>query len=134
AERKRREKELRKAAKRQSKLPIRSVSVSGLPAGEDPGVSFDAAAGALLLQIPGGAKGEPGPSGRQGVRGDVGRQGPQGPQGAQGIQGPPGERGIGLDLNGAPNDGKERALYVDGQGRLCFRAGADHFVVALTQI
>jgi len=135
ADRKRQEKAARKAAKRLAKSPIRSVAVEALGAGEAPRASFDPEERALVLALPAGVAGEPGPVGRPGPRGEAGRAGPQGPHGPQGIQGPPGppgERGIGVDLSRAPNDRQERGLYVDEEGRLCFRAGKDHFVVALT--
>jgi len=137
AERKRWEKEARKAAKSAAKAPIRSVSVKSLGAAEPPRASYDPVERTLELGIPRGEQGPPGPPGRPGPRGEAGRagaQGPQGPHGPQGIQGPagpPGERGAGIDLSRAPNDGQRRALYVDAEGRLCFRAGRERYRVVL---
>jgi hypothetical protein len=143
AERKRRDKEAKKAAKRAAKSPIRSVSIEGLAPGEPPRVSFDPLERGLELAIPEGAQGAPGPAGRPGPRGESGRTGPsgppgpQGPHGPQGIQGPPGpsgERGAGINFSDAPNDSLKRELYIDGEGRLCFRAGKKQFLVALELI
>jgi hypothetical protein len=147
AERKRQEKAARKAArkaaKKAAKSPIRSVTVERLGAGQPPRASFDPVDRVLELAIPEGAEGSPGPAGRPGPRGEAGQagrpggQGPQGPHGPQGIQGPagaPGERGAGIDFSHAPNDGQRRDLYVNGEGRLCFRVGSQHFLVVLERI
>lgn len=40
--------------------------------------------------------------------------------------------GAGLDFNQAPADGKDRAIYVDSAGRLCYREGSAHFLISLT--
>ena len=147
AERKRQEKAAgkaaRKAAKRAAKAPIRSVSVESIGAGQPPRASFDPVQRVLELGIPEGEQGPPGPPGRPGPRGEAGpagragAQGPQGPHGPQGTQGPagsPGERGAGVDFSRAPNDGQRRELYVDGDGRLCFRVGSEHFRVVLERM
>jgi len=85
---------------------------------------------------PGQGQAMRGPQGPQGqaMRGPQGPQGPHGPQGMQGPSGPAGEPGLGLDLSRAPQDGKKRALYVDSEGRLCYRAGDEHFVVTLSPL
>jgi Collagen triple helix repeat (20 copies) len=143
AERKRLEKAARKAAKDAAKAPIRSVSVESTEPGEPPRVSFDPIERSLELLIPPAEQGPPGPQGQPGPRGESGApgprgpqgpQGPQGPHGPQGIQGPAGpagERGAGMDFSAAPNDGQRRELYVDSEGRLCFRSGREHFRVVL---
>ena len=88
-----------------------------------------------------GPKGEQGP---QGPRGPAGLPGPQGPRGEAGPRGEPGRDGltgaaglrgapgVGLDFAQAPADGKERAVYVDSSGRLCYREGPAHFLISLT--
>jgi Collagen triple helix repeat (20 copies) len=133
----------KKAAKASAKSPIRSVSIEIRGSGEAPRASFDPVERALVIAIPERAQGAPGPVGRPGPRGEPGKagppgaQGPQGPHGPQGIQGPagpPGERGPGIDLGTAPDDGRSRGLYVNAEGRLCFRAGSEHFLVALERI
>ena len=142
-ERKRLKKAARKAAKSAAKAPIRSVLVESVAPGESPRVSYDPIERSLELLIPRAEQGLPGPQGQTGPRGESGQpgprgpqgsQGPQGPQGPQGIQGPagpPGERGAGLDSSLAPSDSQRRELYVDSEGRLCFRSGRDHFRVVL---
>jgi hypothetical protein len=130
----------KKAAKQMAKAPIRSVSVESLAAGQPPQASFDPVERTLTLAIPEGLPGNAGPAGRPGPRGETGPRGPQGPQGPhgpQGIQGPagpPGERGAGIDVRHAPNDGKRRELYINGEGQLCFRVGNEHFLVTLERI
>ncbi len=141
--------------------PISSILVDALPAGEQPSVVFDAESSTLRLGIPAGKegtagkqglRGEPGPQGPQGPmgpqgprgepggkgepgpngdKGHDGLQGPQGPQGIQGAAGPKGETGHGIDYSRAPMDGKDRTLYVDSAGVLCFRDGEHHFIVSL---
>lgn len=137
------QKAAKKAAKQAAKSPIQSVSMERVAAGEPPGATFDPVIRSLTLALPQSSAGAPGPAGRQGARGETGPvgprgpqgpQGPQGPHGPQGVQGPagpPGQVGGGLDLSGAPQDGRKRALYVDDEGRLCFRSGQDHFVVVV---
>jgi hypothetical protein len=120
------DKAARKAAKKAAKSPITSVHVSLIEAGKTPRASYDDESRALELTLPAAG---PGP---RGEAGPAGPQGPQGPHGAQGIQGPRGEPGFGLDLRHAPRDNQERELYVDAEGRLCFRAGARHFLVTMT--
>src|SRR5262249_9809765 len=118
----------------------RLVSVESLVAGQPPHASFDAVERTLKLAIPEGPTGSPGPAGKPGPRGETGPRGPQGPQGPhgpQGILGPPGplgERGAGIDFRHAPNDGKRRELYINGEGQLCFRVGNEHFLVTLERI
>jgi hypothetical protein len=141
AERKRQEKALRKAAKeaarKAAKSPIRAVRVVSVGGGQPAAGGFDPVERVLELSLPRGEAGPPGKTGPRGERGEPGGpglQGPQGPHGPQGIQGPPGppgERGIGIDFGHAPNDGQTRELYVDFDGRLCFRVGNQHFRVAL---
>ena len=43
-----------------------------------------------------------------------------------------GAPGAGIDLSQAPADGKERAIYVDFNGRLCYREGSVHYLITLT--
>ncbi len=139
--------------------PIASVVVESAPSSEKASSTFDPAARVLHLVIPAGKdgadgkqgpRGEPGPQGPmgpQGSRGEAGArgepglkgergpdglQGPQGPQGVQGAPGPKGEPGRGIDFSQSPADGKERALYVDSAGVLCFRDGDRSFTVTLT--
>jgi hypothetical protein len=138
-----REKAERKAAKKAAKSPIRSVTVESLEPGRSPQVSYEPVERILRLAMPRGAlgpsgpagktgpKGEPGPPGRPGLQGP---QGPQGPQGIQGPEGPPGERGVGIDFSRAPSDGQARELYVDFDGRLCFRIGSRHYRVVLEPV
>jgi hypothetical protein len=128
-ERRRLEKSAKKAAKRAAKSPVTSISVVTLEAGEAARASFEPHTRALELGLPAGARGG---RGERGPAGPQGAQGPQGPHGPQGIQGPRGDSGVGIDLREAPKDHQERELYVDGEGRLCFRAGSQHFAVMLT--
>jgi hypothetical protein len=125
-ERRRAKKEAKKAAKRAADAPISAVRVTVHEVGEAARASYDAVSRVLKLSVP---VGETGP---RGEAGPVGPQGPQGPQGAQGIQGPRGEPGAGLDLRRAPKDQQDREIYVDAEGRLCYRAGSRHFVLSLT--
>jgi hypothetical protein len=143
AERKRREKEAKRAAKEAARSPIHAATIETLGPGEAPLASFDPVARVLKLAFPEGPKGPPGPSGPigrvgpRGVAGLAGRpgaQGPHGPQGTQGPVGPPGEQGAGLDFSNAPSDGQSRELYIDGDGRLCFREGRRHFRVVMEPI
>jgi hypothetical protein len=143
AERKRREKAAKRAAKEAARSPIHAVTIDALGSGEAPLASFDPVERVLKLALPEGPKGPPGPSGpggRVGPRGPAGPagkpgaqgpQGPHGPQGTQGPLGPPGEPGAGLDFGYAPSDGKSRELYIDADGRLCFREGNHHFRVVM---
>jgi hypothetical protein len=117
------EKEAKKADKVAAKAAIASVRVEPLEPSKKPSASFDPAVRVLTLSLPMPAAGP---------RGETGPQGAQGPQGPQGIQGPRGETGPGLDLRRGPKDHVERELYVDGEGRLCFRAGTHNFVVSVT--
>jgi hypothetical protein len=39
-----------------------------------------------------------------------------------------------MDFSRAPRDGQRRELYVDGEGRLCFRAGSEQFRVVLERM
>ncbi|HXB55231.1 MAG TPA: hypothetical protein VN461_10635 [Vicinamibacteria bacterium] len=43
-----------------------------------------------------------------------------------------GPQGVGVDLSLAPDDGQLRSIYVDGDGKLYYRVGKQHFVVSLT--
>jgi hypothetical protein len=140
----------KKAKKGGSEGTVVVVQATPLPHGKTPTATFDPATGLLDLGIPSGApgaqgppgpRGESGPRGEQGLRGERGHdgapgvqgpQGPQGPQGVQGLPGPKGDPGQGLDLSLGPEDGMHRALYVDRQGRLCYREGDRHYVVTLT--
>ncbi len=143
AERKRLEKAAKRAAKEAARSPIRAVTFETLRPDESPRASFDPVERVLTLALPEGPKGQPGPSGpagRVGPRGAAGPpgkpgvqgpQGPHGPQGTQGPAGPPGEPGVGLDFGYAPSDGKSRELYIDGDGRLCFREGTRHFHIVM---
>ena len=128
AERKHREKAAKRAAKEALRSPIRAVTIEALGSGEAPLVSFDPVERVLRLGLPEGPKGPPGPSGPVGR---VGPRGAAGPAGKPGTQGPPGEPGAGLDFSYSPSDGKSRELYIDADGRLCFREGNHHFRVAL---
>jgi hypothetical protein len=129
----------RKAAKRAAKLsaksPIATVAVADGQGRDAPAAAYDPVTRTLSLTLPRGPVGPPGAAGRPGARGERGApgpQGPQGPHGPQGVQGPSGPPGAGLDLSLAPEDARARSLYVDGEGRLCYRAGRDHFVVSLS--
>ena len=145
-----------------ARFPFVTVIAGPAPSTEKPSAAFDAESGTLRLIIPAGkdgtegktgARGEPGsqgpqgPMGPQGPRGEAGArgepgpkgekghdglQGPQGPQGIQGAAGPKGESGHGIDYSRAPMDGKDRTLFVDSAGVLCFRDGERHFIVSLT--
>jgi hypothetical protein len=42
-----------------------------------------------------------------------------------------GEQGAGIDFSLAPQDGVERTLYLDREGRLCYREGDRHFLVSV---
>jgi hypothetical protein len=140
ADRKAAKKADRKAAQKAAKSPIQSVVVETLGAGQLPRADFDPGARVLKLAIPRGTEGPAGPMGKPGPKGEPGPpgkpgpqgfQGPHGPQGIQGPEGPPGERGAGIDFSRAPNDGQARELYVDGEGRLCYRVGKQQYRVAL---
>jgi hypothetical protein len=150
AERKRLEKAAKKAAKEAAKeaarSPIRSVQLEMRGPDEAPQASFEPVQRVLTLGIPAGPKGPSGPTGppgRVGPRGTpgapgkpggIGPQGPHGPQGTQGPLGPSGDQGTGLDFSYAPTDGQSRELYIDGDGRLCFRVGNQHYRVLLEPI
>jgi hypothetical protein len=140
AEKKAAKKAAKRAAKKAAKSPILAVTVSMVGDEEEPGAAFDPAERTLALHLPAGDAGAPGPAGKPGPRGEAGPRGPQGPQGPhgpQGIQGPPGppgETGVGIDLGRAPQDGRKRSLYVDSEGRLCYRAGNEHFLVTLSPL
>jgi hypothetical protein len=43
-----------------------------------------------------------------------------------------GAPGIGIDLSQAPADGRERVIFLDSGGRLCYREGSAEFLIALT--
>jgi len=58
----------------------------------------------------------------------------QGPQGIQGPEGPRGEPGAGIDFSRAPSDGQTRGIYIDVEGRLCFRVGRQDYRVVLEPI
>jgi hypothetical protein len=116
----------KKAEKAAAKSPIALVRVVALEPNETARATYDPLSRVLELMISSGA---PGP---RGERGPAGHEGPQGPQGPQGIQGPRGDAGLGLDFRRAPKDGRDRELYVDEEGRLSFRAGTRHYLVALT--
>lgn len=125
----------RKAAKKAEKLAAKAaiyvVEVAAVAPDAPAAAQYDSLTRALKLTVPRGATGAPGAIGRPGPRGEPGPRGPQGPQGPQGILGPGGPAGFGLDLSLAPDDGMERSLYIDGEGRLCYRAGRDHFIIEL---
>ena len=145
-ERKRLKKAAKRAAKEAARSPIQSVTIETLAASEAARVSFDPVERVLALELPDAPKGPPGPpgpAGRVGPRGAAGPpgkpgaqgpQGPHGPQGTLGPPGPPGEPGTGIDFGYAPNDGQSRELFVDGDGRLCFRVGNRHFRVLLEPV
>ena len=145
-ERKRQLKAAKRAAKEAARAPIHAVAIETLGPGETPLASFDPVERVLTLALPEGPKGPagpPGPVGRVGPRGvpgpagkpgAQGPQGPHGPQGTQGPVGPPGEPGAGLDFGYGPSDGQSRGLYIDGDGRLCFREGTRHFRVVMEPI
>jgi hypothetical protein len=38
---------------------------------------------------------------------------------------------VGIDFANAPSDGQTRELYIDFEGRLCFRVGNRHFRVVM---
>jgi hypothetical protein len=42
-----------------------------------------------------------------------------------------GAPGAGIDLSRAPADGRERVIFVDPNGRLCYREGAVEYLVTL---
>ena len=76
------------------------VSVSSLPTGSSPTVTYNPTTVSLAFGIPDGNTGATGPTGPQGPTGAIGPTGvigptgPTGPQGIQGIQGPTGPQGI----------------------------------------
>src|SRR5262249_54366845 len=128
----------RKAAKRAAKLAAKSpIAMVAVANGQDRDAAvadYDPVSRTLSLTLPRGPAGPSGAAGGPGARGERGApgpQGPQGPHGPQGVQGPSGPPGAGLDLSLAPDDARSRSLYVDEEGRLCYRAGKDHFVVSL---
>jgi hypothetical protein len=43
-----------------------------------------------------------------------------------------GAPGVGIDFSQAPADGRERAIFVDSNGRLCYREGPVQYLVNLT--
>ena len=125
----------KKAAKLAAKAPISAVAVTIVGPHDPPSAVYDPSTRKLKLTLPGsysGPVGRPGPPGARGEPGPRGQQGTQGPHGPQGIQGPVGPQGVGVDLSLAPDDGRVRSLYVDGEGDLCYRVGNRHFVVSLT--
>lgn len=133
------EKAIRKAAKKAAKLaakaPISAVVVTIVGPHDQAGAVYDPATRKLKLVLPGsptGPAGRPGPPGARGEPGPRGQQGTQGPHGPQGIQGPVGPQGVGVDVSLAPDDGQLRSIYVDGEGKLCYRVGKQNFVVSLT--
>jgi hypothetical protein len=142
-ERKRLQKAARKAKKEAARSPIRTVVVDVGPVGDTPRASYDALNRVLAMRFPAppkgplgprGPAGRTGPRGAQGPTGNVGLQGPMGPPGPAGPagqMGPSGEQGQGIDFSYAPADGQSRELYIDGDGRLCFRVGNQHFRVVL---
>ena len=128
------DKAARKAAKKARKLaakaPIAAVEVVTVDSDLPAAATFDPSTKTLKLVLPRGEAGAAGPVGRPGPRGEAG---PQGPHGPQGIQGPAaGPEGIGLDLSSAPEDGQRRSLYVDAEGKLCFRVGREQFLIAVS--
>lgn len=130
------DKAARKAAKKARKLaakaPIAEVEILVLDSHVPPAAAYDIATRTLKLGIPRGAPGAQGPVGRPGPPGERGPQGPQGPHGPQGTQGPPGPESVGVDLSLAPADGQRREIFVDADGRLCYRVGREQFLIALT--
>jgi hypothetical protein len=130
------DKAARKAAKKARKLakkaPVAEVEIVTLDPQLPAAVAYDASNRMLKLALPRGAAGVPGPAGRPGPRGERGPQGPQGPHGPQGIQGPAGPAGVGIDLSLVPEDGRQRSIYVDADGKLCYRVGREQFVINVT--
>ena len=128
----------KKAAKLAKKAAIQSVETITGDSGARAAAEYDPSSRTLRLVLPRGATGpagpvgRPGPRGGRGPQGEQGPQGPQGPHGPQGVQGPTGPRGAGIDHSLATDDGRERAIYVDAEGRLCYRVGREHFLIALT--
>ena len=143
----------KKGKSKRPAAPVTLVAVKALAAGEPAAAAYSAVTGVLELGIPQGKegragligkpgpKGEPGPQGPQGPRGEPGARGEtgargepgrEGPQGTQGTPGPRGEPGIGIDYSLAPEDGFMRALYIDRDGRLCYREGDRHFLISVT--
>jgi hypothetical protein len=124
----------RKAAKKGEKLAkkaaIRFVDIVTVGADATASGRYDPSTRSLELALPCGSAGRPGPRGQPGPKGP---QGPQGPHGPQGIQGPTGPQGLGIDIALAPDDGLDRSIYVDGEGKLCYRVGTDHFVIDVTK-
>jgi hypothetical protein len=115
--------------------PISSVTVKSLGAGATATAEYDPVTGVLALGIPQGKQGPPGPAGTPGPRGEPGFQGPQGLRGEFGLRGETGQKGEpgkGIDFSLAPQDGVERTLYLDREGRLCFREGDRHFLISVT--
>ena len=43
-----------------------------------------------------------------------------------------GAPGVGIDFSRTPADGRERVIFVDSSGRLCYRDGSAEFLIALT--
>ena len=43
-----------------------------------------------------------------------------------------GAPGAGIDLTQAPADGRDRAIFVDSNGRLCYREGPVQYLITLT--
>jgi len=43
-----------------------------------------------------------------------------------------GAPGVGIDLSQAPADGRDRAIFVDSSGKLCFREGPVQYQINLT--
>lgn len=70
-----------------------SVASTGLAAGANPTVAYDATAIKMTFGIPAGPTGPTGPQGPQGIQGLTGATGPQGPQGIKGDTGNTGPQG-----------------------------------------
>jgi hypothetical protein len=49
-----------------------------------------------------------------------------------GVAGMRGAPGAGIELSQAPADGKDRAIFVDSNGRLCYREGQVQYLINLT--
>lgn len=122
----------KKARKQAAKAPVAAVEVLTVDSQMPAAAAYEPSTRTLQLVLPRGATGASGPAGRPGPRGERGPQGPQGPHGPQGIQGLAGPEGVGIDLSLAPEDGQRRSIYVDADGTLCFRAGREQFLIALT--
>lgn len=129
---------------------ISEVNVFTVSHGEKAEASFDPESHVLELRIPEGKigpqgtigpKGEQGPQGAQGLqgargpmgpKGESGRNGEPGPQGPQGPQGIKGDSGIGIDFS-AIKDSMERKIFVDAEGKLCYKEGDKVFLISLSE-